>query len=162
MEGLHVNAQSSQAGRVPSVGQFENTQGIADRMEALAIELRTMSDHELGTVPSKQTLTGLAGKIYSARRNVDEVFGMQGFAISPAWDIMLDLYQADCKGNQISVTSACIGAACPATTALRWLNALEEMLLIDRRPDSDDKRRFVVEISELGRLRVEQALRCHL
>lgn len=162
MEGHFANVQSKHAERTPSVGQFENAQDIADRMEALAIELRTMSDHELGTVPSRQTLVGLAGKIYSARRNVDEIFDMAGFAISPGWDIMLDLYQAKCKGNQISVTSACIGAACPATTGLRWLNALEQMHLIERRPDSDDKRRFVVELTELGRLRVEQALRCHL
>lgn len=145
-----------------SVGQIENRQSIADRMEALAIELRTMSDHEIASVPTEQTLVTLAAKIYSARREVDEIFGMQGFAVSPAWDIMLDLYDAKVRGKSISVTSACIGGACPATTGLRWLQALENMQLILRSPDSADKRRFVVELTDGGRLKVEEALVRHL
>lgn len=93
-----------------SVGQQENRETIADRMEALAIELRSMSDKEMQIVPSQATLLALAGKIYSARRKVDEIFGMVGFSVSPAWDIMLDLYKAKIAGRAISVTSASIGA----------------------------------------------------
>lgn len=145
-----------------SIGQVENRQSIADRMEALAIELRTMSDREIASVPTEQTLLTLAAKIYSARREVDDIFGMQGFAVSPAWDIMLDLYDAKMRGKRISVTSACIGGACPATTGLRWLQALENMQLILRSPDNEDRRRFVVELTDGGRLKVEEALVRHL
>lgn len=145
-----------------SVGQLENNQAIADRMEALAIELRTLADMNSETVPSQATLYSLAGKVYSARRKVDETFGLAGFAVSPAWDIVLDLYQAKVRGRQISITSACIGGACPPTTGLRWLQALESMNLIVRKPDPDDKRRHVVELSEGGRVKVEIALTDHL
>ena len=145
-----------------SVGQRENRQAIADRMEALAIELRSLSDNEMQTVPTEGTLFALAGKIYSARRKVDELFDMAGFSVSPAWDILLDLYQAKIIGKQISVTSACIGAACPPTTGLRWLQALEVMQLIERKHDTEDRRRVVVELTEGGKVKVIKALALHL
>lgn len=154
--------RSATPDKTPAIGQFANGQDIADRMEALAIELRTMSDRDLGSVPTEQTLVALAAKIYSARRKVDEIFAMHGFAVSPAWDMMLDLYQAKIQGKTISVTSACIGGACPSTTGLRWLQALETMQLIDRGPDAEDKRRIVIELTDGGRLKVEKALMSHL
>lgn len=145
-----------------SVGEYDNRETLADRMETLAIELRALSDRDRGAVPSEQAFTSLAAKIYAARRGVDNIFGMVGFAVSPAWDMMLDLYQAKMRGKQISVTSACIGGACPATTGLRWLQVLENMDLIVRQPDPDDRRRFVVALTEPGRIKVERALECHL
>jgi hypothetical protein len=131
-------------------------------MEALAIELRSISDMDSQAVPSEATLVALAGKIYSARRKVDEVFGMPGFAVSPAWDIALDLYRAKAEGKTISVTSACIGAACPATTALRWLQVLETMKLVERKPDDQDGRRSVVELTDGAVVKVAKAISHHL
>lgn len=147
---------------VASVGQHENRQTIADRMEALAIELRSMSDQEMQIVPSESTLLALAGKIYSARRKVDEIFGMAGFSVSPAWDIMLDLYKAKIAGRAISVTSASIGAACPATTALRWLQALENMGLLQRAEDGRDRRRVEITLTDAATVKVLKALEAHL
>ena len=135
---------------------------IAEQMEALAIELRSMSDDEMQVVPTESTLLALARSIYVSRRHVDEVFGMAGFAVSPAWDIMLDLYQARAKGASISVSSACIGGACPPTTGLRWLQALENMHLIGRSQDPDDKRRITVSLTEKGWLHTAKALQFYL
>lgn len=137
-------------------------QAIADQLEAMAIELRSLTDCEMQAVPTDGTLLGLAKSLYGARRKIDEIFGMVGFSVSPAWDIMLDLYQASTRGKQISVSSACIGAACPATTGLRWLQALETMQLIERRQDAIDKRRTNVLITEKGRLHTAQALQMHM
>lgn len=146
----------------PSVGQIDNRQALADRMEALAIELRTMTDSEGQAVPTQGTLMNLAAKIYEARRRVDKIFGMSGFAVSPGWDMLLDLYQAKLRGRQISVTSACIGGACPATTGLRWLQVLEGRSLVLRKPDCADRRRTVVELTDGGQVLVEKALSEHL
>lgn len=140
----------------------ESHQLMADRMEALAIELRILSGREETSLPTQKTLLALSAKIYAARRRIDDIFETAGFAVSPAWDIMLDLYQAKCKGKKISVTSACIGAACAATTGLRWLQALENLCLIVRSPDPNDKRRFVVELTEGGVRKVEKALVSYL
>ncbi len=83
---------------------------------------------------------------------------MQGFAVSPGWDILLDLYRARAARQEISVSSASIGAACAATTALRWLAILEEMQLTERRPDADDKRRVFVDLTNDGVMKIEKAL----
>jgi predicted transcriptional regulator len=135
---------------------------IAEQMEAFAIELRSMSDEQMQAVPSESTLLALAKKLYSARRNIDDIFGMIGFAVSPAWDIMLDLYQSRARGTEISISSACIGAACPSTTGLRWLQALEGMQLIERQQDPKDRRRTTVTLTEKGWLHTAQALKFHM
>ena len=144
------------------LSQIEHERLIVDRIEALAIELRTITDREVETVATEHTFSVLAEKIYIARRNVDAVFGMSGFVVSPGWDMMLDLYKAKIKRKSISVTSACIGGACPPTTGLRWLQALEEMQLITRTPDPEDKRRSVVDLTNTGKLKVERALANYL
>lgn len=156
------NLKEARATVTSSIGQVESQQAIAERMEALAIELRTLADDQLQAVPTEESFLGLAGKIYQARRQVDKIFGMVGFAVSPGWDMMLDLYQAKIRGRPISVTSACIGGACPATTGLRWLHVLESRHLVARKPDEADRRRTVVELTDGGRARVERALSEHL
>lgn len=65
----------------------------------------------------------------------------------PAWDIMLDLYRAHLTDQRISVSSACIAAHVPPTTALRWLVTLEERELITRSADPRDRRRVYVSLS---------------
>lgn len=142
----------------PSARHYEHREAIADTLEALAIELRSRCEQEQATIPTQGTLVTIAAKVYSARREIDRIFGIEGFAVSPAWDIMLDLYQAKILGKRISVTSACIGGACPPTTGLRWLQALENSHLIDRVPDPEDKRRGVVQLTDGGKVKVEQAL----
>ena len=157
-----VPSTDSDVSQEKVVSQFEVHQGIADQMEALAIELRSITDNSVDVVPSPATLQAIVRKVYSARRKVDEIFGMQGFSVSPAWDIMMDLYQALERGKPISVTSACIGAACPPTTALRWLQALESMHLIERSQDAFDKRRSVVTLTEGAKVKIASALAVYL
>jgi DNA-binding MarR family transcriptional regulator len=81
------------------------------------------------------------------RRNRDRFFGKDLFA-DPAWDILLELYAAALAQHRVSVTSLCIAAAVPATTALRWIKHLEEAGLIVRRADPTDGRRQFMMLSE--------------
>lgn len=110
----------------------------------------------------KPSTQSLAGKLYSSRREIDLKFGMDGFSSSPAWDIMLDLIYSEQKGRTVSITSACIGAACPTTTALRWLRMLVRMALIERHEDPKDKRRSYVILTPKGRGTTLEALRAHI
>ena len=162
MSKIHLKKHNQSYEVAISVGQNENREAIADRIEALAIELRSLSDATMRAVPSQGTLHALATKLYSARRLVDQIFDMQGFSVSPCWDIMLDLYDARAHGRVVSVTSASIGADCPQTTALRWLNVLDTMRLIHREMDPDDRRRTVVGLTEGAVAKIEKALEIHL
>jgi predicted transcriptional regulator len=88
-------------------------------------------------------------KIIDARRLRAKFFDSNLFA-DPAWDILLDLYRAHLAQQRICVTSVCFGAGVPVSTALRWLNALEERNLAKRSQDPLDGRRFFVELTEQG------------
>lgn len=66
----------------------------------------------------------------------------------PAWDMLLDLTAAHCEGARVSVTSLCIAAAVPATTALRWITQMVESGIFVRVPDPADKRRAFIALSD--------------
>ncbi|MDT8280051.1 MAG: MarR family transcriptional regulator [Erythrobacter sp.] len=66
----------------------------------------------------------------------------------PAWDMLLDLAAAHGEGAQVSVTSLCIAAGVPATTALRWLTQMVESGIFMRVPDPADKRRAFIALSD--------------
>lgn len=82
-----------------------------------------------------------------ARRLRDEMFAQAGLFEDPAWDMLLDLFAAELERRPVSVSSLCIAAAVPATTALRWISKLIAADLLERRPDSLDRRRAFISLS---------------
>lgn len=135
---------------------------LTNRVEELAAELRMLAQSEAPKRVTDVQLLIEAKKIYRFRRQIDEIFDHDGFSRSPAWDIMLDLIDANARGRSISVSSAGIGAACPGTTALRWIHALEGMGLITRCADPSDKRRTMVVLTKDGLQKTTTALQARL
>jgi DNA-binding MarR family transcriptional regulator len=82
-----------------------------------------------------------------ARRLRDRFFGANLFA-DPAWDMLLDLAAARLENRQVAVSSLCIAAAVPPTTALRWIRTMSEAGLFERRADPEDGRRVFIAISD--------------
>lgn len=64
-----------------------------------------------------------------------------------AWDMLLDLMAARIEGSQVAVSSLCIAAAVPPTTALRAIRGMTERGLFVRVADDHDKRRIFIELS---------------
>jgi DNA-binding MarR family transcriptional regulator len=85
--------------------------------------------------------------ILAVRRDREITFPAHLFA-DPAWDILLELYAAELGQRRMSVTSLCIGAAVPATTALRWIRMLEKEQLVSRIPDALDGRRIYIAMTQ--------------
>jgi hypothetical protein len=83
----------------------------------------------------------IANRQARARFFDPELFG------DPAWDMLLDLTAAHGEGAQVSVTSLCIAAGVPATTALRWLTQMVESGIFQRVPDPADRRRAFIGLS---------------
>lgn len=77
----------------------------------------------------------------------------------PALDMLLDLFVASYEEKLISVSSACIASGAPPTTALRWLARLEELDLVKRSGDRNDRRRVYVEITPKAQKAIESWLR---
>ena len=103
-----------------------------------------------GTEPGRLNgFGGVARALYDDRRRRDQFFSPSLFA-EPAWDMLLDLrVQIDALRHP-SVSSACIGSASPASTALRHLLVLENEGLVVRSPDPHDARRKLTRLSEKG------------
>jgi DNA-binding transcriptional ArsR family regulator len=85
--------------------------------------------------------------IIRARRLRDQFFRGELFA-DPAWDMLLDLMAARLEKNRVAVSSLCIAAAVPATTALRWIKALTDRGIFVRQADPEDGRRVYIELSD--------------
>ena len=105
----------------------------------------------LGREADGEPLWGmLASQCYRERRVRDRIFDDATLFGEPAWDILLDLMSAEMTETRLSVSSACIGANVPPTTALRWLAILEERGLVTRENDASDRRRAFVRITPEG------------
>ena len=85
----------------------------------------------------------IAERIYRFRRHREDkaaqIFG-DGLFADPAWDILLDLFIHNARGMKVSVSSVCLGAHTPATTALRHIAELERRGVIVRSPHPNDRR----------------------
>ena len=84
--------------------------------------------------------------VIRARRLRGRYFEEELFA-DPAWDMLLDLLRAEIAQHRVPVSSLCIAAAVPATTALRWIKTMTDAGLFVRRADPHDGRRVFVELA---------------
>jgi len=85
--------------------------------------------------------------VIRARRLRSQFFAADLFA-DPAWDMLLDLFAASLEKRRVSVSSLCIAAAVPPTTALRWIGTMHDAGLFSREADPGDRRRAYIVLSE--------------
>lgn len=85
--------------------------------------------------------------IVRLRRMRERYFPPDLFA-DPAWDMLLDLMVARIEKSAIAVSSLCIAAAVPPTTALRWIKTMTENGMFVRVADPEDGRRVFIELAE--------------
>lgn len=83
-------------------------------------------------------------EIQARRRRFDH-FDRSLFS-DPAWDMLLELTEADLKRQEVPVSALCMAANVPPTTALRWIRTMCERGIFRRRPDARDGRRVFLEL----------------
>jgi DNA-binding MarR family transcriptional regulator len=69
----------------------------------------------------------------------------------PVWGILLDIYVAESKGLQTSLSSSGYAALAPRSTSMRWVNVLIREGKLIREPDPADRRRSWVKLSNFTR-----------
>lgn len=77
------------------------------------------------------------------------IFGEYG------WDILLALYVSESVRGRLNTTELCDHSGAAMTTALRWLDFLEERNLINRYDSPVDQRIVYVELSDKGRMAMD-------
>ncbi|MBO9711914.1 winged helix DNA-binding protein [Sphingomonas sp.] len=138
---------TSREGRLRQVGQ--DLRRISETLAGLA--------HERGGPAGPPATAADVRAILRARRMRDEFFPA-GLFPDPAWDMLLDLYATHLEEAKVTVSALCIASAVPATTALRWLEILESEGLVVRNPDTKDRRRIHVSLSDDGLARMRDYL----
>ncbi|WP_447759844.1 hypothetical protein [Sphingopyxis panaciterrae] len=117
--------------------QFRTPQAFASRPRSFEPEQRTIERQR-----AKQVR-----RMLRQRRMREQYFPADMFA-DPAWDMLLDLYAARLERQPVSVSSLCIAAAVPATTALRWIKTMTDAGIFLREADPHDGRRIFIGLAD--------------
>jgi len=153
LAGAHRPSRVSDVGRDNAV----RLRQLSDEMGRIAATLARLSSTPEETGPSVLRLiepaqdapplsVDVVRSLIRSRRLRARFFAEELFA-DPAWDMLLDLTQAELAQHRVPVSSLCIAAAVPATTALRWIKSMTDSGLFVRRADPHDGRRVFVELS---------------
>lgn len=139
----------------PAVECSETLADLSRRLTTLA-DFMNRCDRPSAPRPARQTQSPatLARAVLQARRKREALF--PDLFADPAWDVLLDLFVAAEEGHELSVTSACVGASVPATTALRSITLLERRGLVVRRPHPTDGRGILLSLSDEAHQRMSQ------
>ena len=136
-------------------GSAERLRQLSEEVSRIASTLARLSTGPSAPRPAIEQSSGAelpslsadtVRNVIRARRLRARYFPEELFA-DPAWDMLLDLLQAEIAQLRVPVSSLCIAAAVPATTALRWLKTLVSQGVFIRRPDPHDGRRVYVELA---------------
>lgn len=156
----------------PGVDKAQATvrlQQLSEEVGRIANLLAALSEHEAAATAiaavdpalngrSEPLDAGFIRSIIRIRRLRDHFFRSDLFA-DPAWDMLLDLMAARVERQRVAVSSLCIAAAVPPTTALRWIKGLCDQGLFVRVADPEDGRRVFIELSNETAARMEAFLK---
>lgn len=145
LAGQHGGLPGTPGGFTPRAEDF------VDYPAHVRAPLREYSATPRSFVPEERTLERQRAKavrrMLRQRRLREQYFPADLFA-DPAWDMLLDLYAARLERQPVSVSSLCIAAAVPATTALRWIKTMTDAGLFVREADPLDGRRIFIGLAE--------------
>lgn len=154
MNDPHSAAPSSE--QTQTVFQKATGEVLAQRIEALALEIRGIGNGESFSLASTETLNALAMTLRSILKKIDDIFEFEGFVFTPACTMLLDLFQARARGSILSASALCQPLNSSEDVGLRWIAILESRNLLERlRSDADGAK---VVLTEKGYLRTAQAL----
>ena len=105
-------------------------------------------------LPTGEDDAAFVRSMLQARRLRDHYLRSGELFGEPAWDMLLDLLVARLEHRQVNVSSLCIAAAVPTSTALRWIGRLIEIGLVEKVNDPKDGRRLFVGLTTEGFSRV--------
>ena len=121
------------------------TERIILEIESRLHRLIESSRREAGSGAQSSVLAA-AAEACAARRRLYALFGRRLFS-DPSWDILLELFVSTLEGRKVTVSTACMAACAPTTTALRHIAYLVQEGLVIRRPHPADARSTYLELT---------------
>ena len=150
--GVRNDGRAFDVSREPSSARLRQLSDEVGRIAATLARLSTglcsgvaeMPEPPTGGAP--QVSLDQIRQVIRARRLRGRYFD-EGIFADPAWDMLLDLLQAEIARHRVPVSSLCIAASVPATTALRWIKSMTDAGMFRRQSDPHDGRRVFVELA---------------
>lgn len=143
-----VGQLAAQLGRLALPLGEEPESSLTRRLASPGIGYRAVDDRDLMRRPRAPLPDPRLVHQIIRQRRLRERYFEPGLFADTAWDILLDLTAARAEHRRVSVTSLCIAAAVPATTALRWITEMTRMGLLVREQDPEDKRRAFLVLAD--------------
>jgi len=103
----------------------------------------------------RERLRADAARVQASRELRRKLFDPQIFG-EYGWDILLALYVNENTRGRLNTSELCDRSGAAMTTALRWLDFLEERDLINRFDSTVDQRIVYVELSPKGRTTIDE------
>lgn len=94
-------------------------------------------------------LAAIASSIRDARERRLNLFDAALFG-EPAWDMLLNLFIAKCRGEHMTTSRLCSAGGAPQATGLRWIGQLQKQGLLRRFRAPDDARVMLIEMTPDG------------
>jgi DNA-binding MarR family transcriptional regulator len=133
-----------------ALNQMEMSVALVRQYLSLAEEaLAPTAAERESQIAADAKLASVATEIFRFRRIRTKAF-RPALLGEPAWDILLDLFEKTAREEAVSISSACIAASVPGTTALRWLNVLLNEGLVERYSHDADGRVSLVRLTSMG------------
>lgn len=96
-------------------------------------------------------VTGENVRLVIAARQLRSELLPANFFSEPAWDMLLEVFARDLEGREGCLSEIAGASSIRLTTALRWVEILEDQGLLTRRADPSDARRGILQLSNLGK-----------
>lgn len=144
---LNRTMEALMQNRLPLTGTFDAPGDPASELNSPA---RSYAGYQEAEPNRAQPLASHHVRALLRARRLREQLMIADLFADPAWDILLDLMAARLEKAQVSVSSLCIAAAVPPTTALRWIRHLTDIGLLERQADPNDGRRIFIALSDHG------------
>lgn len=137
----YLSARQMDADGASMSNMMQQLSRLVAELEYKAVEPRTEE------IVGDKEISAALRVIIASRGLRTRFFPGQLFA-DPAWDILLDLTRAKLEKQQVSVSSVCIAASVPMSTALRWVRQMIDAGLLLRWTDPKDRRRDLIALTD--------------
>ena len=145
-----ADANSEKAKSVSTLIRLSG-QDVEDARRLLSL----LASGEAAAPSPQKTYVERAREILLRRKRREQIFG-KGMFGEPAWDMLLLLYVEPGRRQTVSRLAELAGLS--KSTAIRWMDYLEEQKLVRRETHPTDKRSISVELSSRGRDSMETYL----
>lgn len=81
-----------------------------------------------------------------------------GLFADSCWNMCLDIYICDLKGEKITVSSIAHSSGIPMTTAMRYINVMAEENLLEKSPNPSDNRMIFISTSAICKEKISTIL----